>query len=149
MKQAEMNNSEIRVGRRIVLMSLIACIAFSWTANRGHANAVICGGENFAKLGPLQMRRHLVHFKILEPPCCDRNLRLSGVVDVRVAFDQRGKVVCVQVLKGHPLAASAAMEAARQWKFSPYLLRGSPKPAYGDVEVEYTFKDGEGTSQIH
>jgi periplasmic protein TonB len=41
-----------------------------------------------------------------------------------------GTIQSLNVISGHPLLASAALDAVRQWRYRPYLLNGEA------VEVE-------------
>jgi len=43
----------------------------------------------------------------------------------------------VELVKGHPLLASAAQAAVSQWKYKPYLYQG--KPAEIETEVKTIF----------
>jgi len=45
-----------------------------------------------------------------------------------------GSIQRLQVVSGHPLLAPAAIEAAKQWRYRPYILNGQP------VEVETTIR---------
>lgn len=58
--------------------------------------------------------------------------RIQGEVLLQAHIDKSGNVVDLKVMRGHPLLAQAAMDAARQWKYRPYLLNGEP------VEIETT-----------
>lgn len=58
--------------------------------------------------------------------------RIQGNVVLHAIISKEGGVSELQVLSGHPLLVSAAIEAVRQWRYSPTLLSGQP------VEVETT-----------
>ncbi len=64
-----------------------------------------------------------------------RRARVSGEVTLEVAVDDDGNVVAVRVVGGHPLLSDAAVEAVRQWKYSPTLLNGEPVPVLAIVTV--------------
>lgn len=65
------------------------------------------------------------------PPLAIR-ARIQGNVVLHAIISKEGGVSELQVLSGHPLLVSAALEAVRQWRYSPALLSGQP------VEVETT-----------
>src|SRR5262249_903953 len=65
------------------------------------------------------------------PPVA-RNVRIQGVVVLTAIIGKDGSIQRLQVFSGHPLLASAAIEAAKQWRYRPYILNGQP------VEVETT-----------
>jgi len=58
--------------------------------------------------------------------------RIQGAVVLTAIIDKQGNVQHLQVLTGHPLLASAAIAAVKQWHYKPFLLNGDP------VEVETT-----------
>ena len=47
---------------------------------------------------------------------------VQGPVQVLITIDETGQVVEATVINGNPLLRSAALEAARRWRFSPTLL---------------------------
>jgi TonB family protein len=46
-----------------------------------------------------------------------RRMNISGVVKVRVTIAANGSVKDAQLVGGHPVLASAAMEAVKKWRF--------------------------------
>lgn len=64
-----------------------------------------------------------------------RNARVEGDVILEVNVDEEGNVAAVRVIKGHPLLEAAAVQAVRQWKYSPTLLNGEPVPVISTVTV--------------
>jgi protein TonB len=64
--------------------------------------------------------------------------RVSGTVVVEAMIDEEGTVSTVKALSGHPLLVDAAVEAVKQWKYSPTVLNGEPVPILAIVTV--TFK---------
>ncbi len=42
--------------------------------------------------------------------------------------------------RGHPLLDDAAVQAVRQWKYSPTLLNGEPVPVVGTVTVVFSLR---------
>lgn len=63
--------------------------------------------------------------------------RASGTVVVKVTVDETGKVVSAEAVAGHPLLRPAAVAAAREAKFTPTLLSGTPVRVTG--LLTYTF----------
>ena len=57
-------------------------------------------------------------------PAAARESGASGVVEVRVVFDETGKVIWAKAISGHPQLRQAAEDAAWQTKFSPTILSG-------------------------
>ena len=48
-----------------------------------------------------------------------RKMNLTGIVKVEVVVAPDGTVKEAKVVGGHPVLASAALEAARKWRFEP------------------------------
>jgi TonB family protein len=59
-----------------------------------------------------------------------RGLQAQGDVTVLFWIDTEGTVEKATVVDGHPPLAQAAIEAVKQWRYTPYLLNGEP------IEVE-------------
>jgi periplasmic protein TonB len=49
------------------------------------------------------------------------------VVILEAVVDRKGQVEDVRVLRSIPLLDRAAIEAVRQWRYSPLLLNGRPE----------------------
>jgi protein TonB len=69
-----------------------------------------------------------------------RRARISGVVILKVTVDEEGDVSEVRVLRGLPLLQEAAVEAVRQWKYSPTYLNGEPVPVSAAVTVIFNLR---------
>ncbi len=78
-------------------------------------------------------------------PYVDENLRVhfpvKSMAKVGVFIDTDGKVVCALFQEGHPMLASASLEAARQLKYRPYILNG--KPVAVETTVVFNYSKGE------
>jgi TonB family protein len=59
-------------------------------------------------------------------PAAARAAGASGTVEVRVVFDESGKVIWAKAISGHPQLRQTAEDAAWQTKFSPTILSGQP-----------------------
>ena len=63
---------------------------------------------------------------------------IQGVVIVEAVIDEHGDVTQVRVLKGLPMGLStAAVDAVRQWKFSPATYDGRPVAVYFTLTVNF------------
>ncbi|HME37197.1 MAG TPA: energy transducer TonB [Candidatus Sulfotelmatobacter sp.] len=74
------------------------------------------------------------------PPLA-RQARIQGTVILKVRISKSGDVVNLQLVSGHPMLAPAAIEAVKQWKYSPYLLNGDPVEVETNVAVNFTISD--------
>jgi periplasmic protein TonB len=68
--------------------------------------------------------------------------RVEGVVVVECVVDPRGRVVEATVLRGVPLLDDAALEAVRQWVYTPTLIDGEPVPILMTVTVNFRLRSG-------
>jgi protein TonB len=62
---------------------------------------------------------------------------IEGVVIIEATIDPRGRVVNTMVLRGIPVLDEAALEAVRQWVYTPTLLNGVPTPIIMTVTVRF------------
>ena len=65
------------------------------------------------------------------PPLA-RQARIQGTVVLQAVISREGKIENLQLISGHPMLVSAAMDAVRQWRYRPYFLNEQA------VEVETT-----------
>jgi protein TonB len=71
------------------------------------------------------------------PPLA-RQARISGTVQLAGVVDRYGTVSSLQVVSGHPLLVEAALDAVRQWRYSPTLLNGQPVEVTAPITVHFT-----------
>jgi protein TonB len=62
----------------------------------------------------------------------------QGVVIIEAIINKEGDVVDARVLRSQPLLDQAALDAVRQWKFTPTLLNGIPVEVHMTVSVNFT-----------
>ena len=65
---------------------------------------------------------------------------VAGIVIVSATIGTDGAVVDTAVLKAHPLLAQAALDAVRQWRFTPTRLNGEPVPVVMTVTVNFQLR---------
>ncbi|HEX8142599.1 MAG TPA: TonB family protein [Pyrinomonadaceae bacterium] len=70
-------------------------------------------------------------------PKLARDARISGTVTVQVLIDETGKVISAQSINGHPLLLPAAVQAARQARFSPTVLGDRPVKVSGVITYNF------------
>jgi TonB family protein len=54
-----------------------------------------------------------------------RKMNISGTVKIEVVVSPNGTVKDARVVGGHPVLASAALEAAKKWRFEPASVESS------------------------
>ena len=84
----------------------------------------------------------LIHEVRPQYPPLARQARIQGTVVLQAVIDKEGKVQNLQVISGHPMLVSAAMEAVKQWRYKPYYLNGEPVEVDTQINVNFTLAGG-------
>lgn len=64
--------------------------------------------------------------------------KISGIVILEIVIDTTGGVRDAKVLRTQPLLDQAALDAVKQWRFTPTLLNGAPQEVIMTVTVNFT-----------
>jgi periplasmic protein TonB len=64
--------------------------------------------------------------------------RTQGVVIVEATIGEDGRVINARILRSVALLDQAALDAVRQWQFTPTQLNGKPVPVIMTVTVNFT-----------
>jgi TonB family protein len=70
-------------------------------------------------------------------PLAAKQLGVQGTVILEGVVDTEGHVQQLQVLAGPPMLQQAAIDAAKQWVYTPYSLAG--KPVEVEIEINVAF----------
>jgi protein TonB len=73
-------------------------------------------------------------------PMIARQAHIEGVVILEAVLDDQGRVESVRVLRSIPMLDQAAVDAVRQWRFTPALLNGQAVPVVMTVTVNFTLQ---------
>jgi protein TonB len=73
------------------------------------------------------------------PPIA-QSARVQGVVIIEATIGADGRVKDTKVLRSIPLLDQAAVDAVKQWRFTPTLLNGVPVPVIMTVTVNFTLQ---------
>jgi TonB family protein len=73
-------------------------------------------------------------------PTNARSARIAGVVIIEATVGVDGKVTDAKVLRSVPMLDQAALDAVKQWEYSPTLLNGVPVPVVITVTVTFTLQ---------
>jgi protein TonB len=71
-------------------------------------------------------------------PAVAQQAKVSGIVIIQAIVDENGDVAMTKVLKSIPLLDEAAVQAVRQWKYTPTTLNGVPVPVLMTVTVSFS-----------
>jgi protein TonB len=71
-------------------------------------------------------------------PALAESARVQGIVILEATIGADGRVTDARVIRSIPLLDLAAIDAVRQWEFTPTLLNGVPIPIIMSVTVNFT-----------
>jgi TonB family protein len=87
----------------------------------------------------MQAPRKIVHVPPRYPPTAQA-ARVEGLVALEAVIDATGRVNDVRVVHSIPPLDQAAIDAVRQWRFTPTLLNGEPVSILLTVTVRFTLQ---------
>jgi TonB family protein len=73
-------------------------------------------------------------------PSLAPQMKVAGSVLLQALVRTDGTVENLRVLSGNPILISAALEAARQWRFAPHLQNGQPVETEAKIIVNFAIK---------
>jgi protein TonB len=71
-------------------------------------------------------------------PQAARMARIEGIVILEVVIGIDGRVTSSRVLRSVPMLDQAALDAVRQWVYTPALLNGTAVPVIMTLTVNFT-----------
>jgi TonB family protein len=95
------------------------------------------------RVEPLRVGGNVQESKLIkrvEPiyPELAKRARLEQMVMLEVNVNEEGFVADIRVIRGHPLLDQAAIDAVKQWVYSPTLLNGAAVPVVATVTVAFS-----------
>lgn len=95
--------------------------------------------------GPLRLTTSVINSKAVHKPippypAAAKAARIQGLVSVSILVDEQGRVVSAKATGGNPLLNVAAVQAARQARFTPTLLNGQPVRVTGVITYNFTLE---------
>jgi protein TonB len=87
--------------------------------------------------GQIKQPTKVKHVNPQYPPIA-QSARVQGVVIIEAVIGPNGKVQDARVLRSIPLLDQAALDAVKQWEFTPTLLNNVPVPVIMTVTVQFT-----------
>ena len=73
-------------------------------------------------------------------PDVARTARVQGTVVIEAIIDRTGRVDEVRVVRSVPLLDQAALDAVRQWRYTPSTLRGQPVAVLITITINFTLQ---------
>ena len=71
-------------------------------------------------------------------PAIARSAGVGGAVTIEATIGPDGKVADAKVVRSIPLLDQAALDAVRQWEYTPSLLNGVPVPVLMTITINFT-----------
>jgi len=71
-------------------------------------------------------------------PQIAQTAKIQGIVIIEATIGKDGSVKDAKVLRSQAMLDQAALDAVRQWKFTPTLLNGQPVEVIMTVTVNFT-----------
>ena len=77
-----------------------------------------------------------------------KTARIEGMVRLAVLIGRDGAVERIRLISGHPLLVKAAMDAVKQWRYTPSYRFGRPMQVMTTVDVHFTL-NGRGATEAN
>lgn len=71
-------------------------------------------------------------------PALAQRARAQGLIILEAVIDRQGKIGHTRIVKSQPLLDQAALDAVRQWEFTPTMQNGVPVEVVMTVTVNFT-----------
>ena len=96
--------------------------------------------------GPVRIGGNVMQAKAIDRvqpvyPAIARAAHVQGTVVLHAIISKDGTVQQLQLVSGPPLLVNAAMDAVRQWRYSPTELNGEPVEVDTTIQVVFTLGD--------
>jgi protein TonB len=84
----------------------------------------------------------LIHRVQPDYPILAKQSRIQGPVQIAALISRTGTIENLQVVSGHPMLVSAALNAVKQWRYRPYILNGEPIEVETKITVIFSLGGG-------
>ncbi len=75
------------------------------------------------------------------PPLA-RQAHVQGAVVLDADISKDGTVETLKAISGHPMLIPAAVDAVKQWRYKPYVVKGEPVAVNTQIVVNFTLSGG-------
>ena len=87
--------------------------------------------------GVIRHPQRVHHVQPVYPPIA-QSARIEGIVIIEATIGEDGQVINARILRSVPLLDQAAIDAVRQWQYTPTTLNGVRVPVIMSVTVQFT-----------
>jgi len=103
---------------------------------------LICCASLAAQVRPDRIRvsesvMHGLLIKKVDPQAPADAGHVQGPVVFKAVIDKTGSIESLELISGHPMLVRAAIDAAKQWKYKPYMLNGEAVKVETTIRVEF------------
>jgi TonB family protein len=134
-KEADMKG---QVSRRLSRLAAPLLASLAVLAAGQYDAALIAAPESVQmRVEGIQPPRKTRHVPPVYPPIA-LAARVQGIVIIEATIDAKGSVTNPRVIRSIPLLDAAALEAVRQWEFTPTYLNGIAVPVIMTLTVNFT-----------
>jgi TonB family protein len=74
-------------------------------------------------------------------PYAAEQKQIQGQVLLKLSISEKGEVQNVEVVRGDPILAEAAVKAAKQWEFKPFVKNGKAITVTTQIPFDFAFSD--------
>jgi TonB family protein len=74
-------------------------------------------------------------------PYAAQDQAIQGEVIVKVLVSETGDVESAEVVSGDPVLAKSAVDAAKKWKFKPFIKNGRPVKIWANIPFDFAFSN--------
>ena len=126
-------NRITRVGAVLLVTATIAAPAISAAVPQPLNPQVRVGGD-------IKEPKKIKDAKPVYPPLA-QTAKISGIVIIEAIIAKDGTIRDAKILRGMPMLNDAALEAVRQWRYTPTTLNGVPVEVVMTVTVNFTLNE--------
>lgn len=82
-------------------------------------------------------RQHLIQRTEPVYPAIAKAAGIQGEVSISIVIDNTGKITSEKILSGPPMLRQAALNAIKNWKFTPFRLNGAPTEVSTTLRIPF------------
>ena len=102
------------------------------------AAPVFCLADDLPRVSAVVAEKQAISKPDPKYPPMARQMKITGSVAVNVTIDEEGNVEKAEIAEGNPILASAAVMAAKAWKFHPFLKDGKAEKVTTQLAFRFT-----------
>jgi hypothetical protein len=136
--------------KRITVWTVIYAALLFPTSGYGKQNTdtATCPSAGLTFLSTKKMKSRVRHTLPIDPPCCAKDLILTGTLILEITIDEEGNPTCAKAVVGNPLIIGSAIHSVSGWKFKPYTEDGQRKSFHGQLAISYRASERDVTFKL-